>query len=298
MQDFEHLRSFDTETLWSTDTVWTMKSESACSKIGALQKHHTGVMAADVWQVQERWRARYIYDPSPWFRWHDKYYMAVLLHGLVMGKDHAVTPSILRQTVLRMGYTPSQFPPSAAKAIIEKYKASVVLDPFAGWGDRLTGFLASSAHTYVAADTNKGLHFGYKHCQKHYAPDKHVSIRCADSRDPATWTDAPEVDLIMTSPPYAYHEQYPYGKTPKCDIAVWADTFLLPVMKQTAGKLRPGGHIVLHMNNVTVRNKVLFLVPEVLRIMCGLASYQGCFGLVGQTRKVTHGEPLLVWRKA
>jgi hypothetical protein len=275
-----------------------MKNESECSKVGALHRSPVGVMAADVWQVQERWRARYIYDPSPWFRWHDRYYLAVVLHGLVMKKEAApVTTSVLRQSVLRMGYTPAQFPPSAAKAFIEKYQAKTVLDPFSGWGDRLVGFLASSAITYIGADTNKGLHFGYKHCWEHYAPEKQVVIQCADSRDVTTWEHAQEVDLILTSPPYAYHEQYLYGKTPKCDIAKWADEFLLPIMKATTNKLRSGGYVVLHMNNVTVRNKPLMLVSEVLRIMQGLVEYQGCFGLVGQTRKVTHGEPLMVWRK-
>ena len=54
------------------------------------------------------------------------------------------------------------FMPAYAKAIFEYYGARTVLDPCAGWGDRLAGAAAADCvDRYVAFDPNVRLRSGY-----------------------------------------------------------------------------------------------------------------------------------------
>ena len=202
----------------------------------------------------------------------------------------------MRGEVLRQGYTPSQFLPSVAKALIQKYKASSVLDPFAGWGDRLVGFLASDAMQYYGVDNNPALLFGYKQAHQQYAPDKQVRCICADSRDESSWEHAPASDLVLTSPPYAHYEQYRFCRPPAGEVSDWTREFLIPILRLSCSRLRVGGRLILHLNNVKIRRTILYLIDEAIRQIDWL-SFEGGIGLFGKARNIKHAEPLLIWRK-
>ena len=56
----------------------------------------------------------------------------------------------------------TQFKPTLARSVMEKLRASRVVDFSAGWGDRLLGAAASSkVHSYLAFDPNIDLSPGH-----------------------------------------------------------------------------------------------------------------------------------------
>ena len=69
----------------------------------------------------------------------------------------------------RLGtYIATQFKPTVAKTIYEMTEAKTVLDTSMGWGDRLTGFYASNATTYIGCDPNPNTFAKYKEMIEFY----------------------------------------------------------------------------------------------------------------------------------
>ena len=66
-------------------------------------------------------------------------------------------------SAFRLGcYIATQFKPNVAKTFYEMTNAKTVLDTSMGWGDRLTGFYASNATTYIGCDPNPNTFERYK----------------------------------------------------------------------------------------------------------------------------------------
>jgi hypothetical protein len=301
MADFQALADFPAASLITADADWKAKHGNPPGPIlGTITNCGKGSTASDVWQIEERWRARYIFDPSPNFRWHDHHYMAGLIRRQVEDGSQEITDVDLRSAFLRMGYTPAQFPASAAKAIIDWCQAKVVIDPCAGWGDRLIGAMASGAKVYYGMDTNRGLHWGYRQAIRAYRPGSEHAIRHADCTTEAAWAGLPPADLVLTSPPHAHHEQYQDGRIERGDPAEWARRFLVPMIARAADGLRAGGVMAIHMNDVQVRQDVLPLISILHEAVTSAHrfDYLGCLGILSINRKSEpKGEPVLIWRK-
>jgi hypothetical protein len=303
--DFAALKAMDATSLLNQDTSWTARGPGTPPHpIGGIERSRVGSYASDAFQVQERWLARYVFDPSPRFRWHDLWYQANQLRSLALVRKE-VTLKDVRTAVLRMGYTPTQFPPAVAKALIDWCKAKLVVDPCAGWGDRLVGFLASGAERYLGMDLNRGLFSGYEAAIRTLAPDRRDSalLLHASCTDRESWAGACGADLVFTSPPHAHYEQYPDARRPAETPEAFATSFLIPLARNAVGSLRTGGVLALHLVRVRIRQKDLDLVGAAvaaLRTVPGL-THLGALGLVSRPRGNDAvglaGEPVLIWRK-
>jgi hypothetical protein len=102
--------------------------------------------------------ARYKSHKDLWYakrKYWLKYFFNIKMHtgNLEQGK--------LRQGLSGQYYC-SQFKPLIAKSMYDTFQAKRVLDFSAGWGDRLVGFLASGAESYVGIDPNSKLHEPYQ----------------------------------------------------------------------------------------------------------------------------------------
>ena len=118
----------------------------------------------------------------------------------------------------RLGaYIATQFKPVVAKTIYEMCNAKTVLDTSMGWGDRLTGFYASTATHYIGCDPNTNTFARYHKMIEYYDKiydrnrgTKTVQIYNCGAED-LPWNEIKNVDCAFTSPPYFSTERYNEG---------------------------------------------------------------------------------------
>jgi len=239
-------------------------------------------------------------------------------------EDRATLEKSIRQ-ILEKGYVPnssrlrsfltaghnsvSNFRPSSAKAIIERYcpTGGLVWDPCAGWGGRLLGAAAASNRPrYVACEpqtnTWKGLG-GLTDWLSRYLPG--VEKRVEVHNTPAEDFDPPMgLDLVFTSPPYFNKELYSQEDTQSWvrypTYKQWLEKFLAPVMLKARDRLKPGGWLVLNIADVKVGGVDYGLVKDVKAIALELGLGEPEMlryelpSLFGDNRE----EPVLCWSKS
>lgn len=151
-----------------------------------------------------------------------------------------------------------------------------VLDPSAGWGDRLVAAHASRVvATYTAADPNPDL----------VAPHRRLRLALADAdtRPPvlrsvvihpepfeALVLDDESFDVVFTSPPYFTLENYEpraaAGSAQSTDThrgyRNWVAGFLRPLVYNSARALRPRGFFALYIENVRANGKLYPLLDD------------------------------------
>lgn len=138
-----------------------------------------------------------------------------------------------------------------------------VLDPCAGWGDRLVGALATGVAAYTAVDPNPMVHLGFRDMLEggevldgpRTAVDLHETpFERFDAR-------GRRFDVILTSPPFGPRERYwaPGSRSqaeqlrgpPGADGDAWArwwyDAWLLPALSRMVALLEPRGLLALYV---------------------------------------------------
>jgi hypothetical protein len=107
--------------------------------------------------------------PSFWEVWHDR--SSGLSDEIAKHPDpHEAKWELSRKYGYKLATT---FMPSYAKCIYEYFGAKCVLDPCAGWGDRLVGATVSTCvKKYVGFDPNRALIPGYKRIMHHFGHEE------------------------------------------------------------------------------------------------------------------------------
>jgi len=130
-----------------------------------------------------------------------------------------------------------------AKAIVEGFGATSVLDPCAGWGGRMLGALAAGA-TYVGYEpclkTVQGLHGILEDLPEEIRPGATIIPKPAEEGI----LDLEEFDMVLTSPPYYNLENYSTESTQSItglSWEEWLDGWLDPVIQMCLSKLKEGG---------------------------------------------------------
>lgn len=96
-------------------------------------------------------------------------------------------------------HPPAQFPPGVATQIYEIYKPNVVLDPFAGWGDRCIAAMAKDID-YIGIDSNKNLQSPYEKMVNFYTSSSNIQMIFEPSE--TVPFENFEFDMVLTSPPF------------------------------------------------------------------------------------------------
>jgi hypothetical protein len=201
LQSFYHLRAMTQENWYTrydykyplTDVLFS------CSTVGNK--------ASDFYQQYNRWLCDSINAPSPYRSWTIEKFRLTLLNALWSLKMEEVNSKVLRSCIGLRKYIASQFRPSTAKAVYDYFGAVDVLDFSSGWGDRLCGFLASDAKSYVGIDPNERLFNNYTRMIDDFnVPNKKVEMfNCCAEKAMLTKR---KFDLVFTSPPYFNIERY------------------------------------------------------------------------------------------
>lgn len=166
------------------------------------------------------------------------------------------------------------FRPSAAKVLTDKYcrAGGVVWDPCAGYGGRLLGVVLSSARPHYIACEPQSETFARLHNLRDWV-DSYVSgtaSRVTLHNVPAEdFTPPAEVDMVLTSPPYWKREVY--GDEPTQSgvryptYEAWLAGFWEVVLSKSAQALRPGGWLVLNVDNFKLGGHEYDLVGDTTR---------------------------------
>lgn len=199
------------------------------------------------------------------------------------------------------------FMPAYAKQIISHFNAKRVLDPCAGWGDRLVAATAMGKHTadydkegtsssygnvekYVCFDPNPTVRQGYaeimglfgisaiqdKTTNNYMQFENGYEVHTLPFEVGANQLKPSSFDLVFTSPPFFKFEVYtPDNPT----YTNWIDEFYRPLMIHSYRCLQDGGHVCIHIDNTSSGNIEPFLRDEVEKIT-GL-KFEGRIGVKG-----------------
>ena len=150
---------------------------------------------------------------------------------------------------------PIDFPASLARDLINEFsEGGKVLDPCAGWGGRLVGFLASDAAEYDGTDASpyqcegdKALFDTFRDVTR---GEKQVTITCAPF-EKRNLRNA-YFDMAITSPPYFDTEKYIGGEQSRetsNSYEQWRENFYHVLIQKTFDALKDGGVFCLQVGS-------------------------------------------------
>jgi len=226
----------------------------------------------------------------------DYYYKNIksLAEGVLKWRP-TITPYALREELYFQVRECSAFKPANLVYVIKLLNVKSILDPSAGWGDRLIGAMATGVR-YVGVDPNTALHPVYKEMIEFFMPP---STRNKYTMIESTIQDAilpnEKFDLVFTSPPYFKIEQYSNrGRVRDVDEHKWFDNFLKPMILKTVSKLNEGGYLVLVINQLP-HEKYIYKMHEYIHLKTDLHA----FGVIGYSdKKISNPQPMWIWKKS
>jgi hypothetical protein len=318
IQAFEQLRDWPDSTIFKSDTEF--------------HSHHGAPIVRPV-AITSRKRLGQIF--SDFFHWEDrckvdkpnKRSAQAMLRLHCDGKTQRISKAItrwkkakpkldsdsllwlaVRTNSATMSIT--QFPAHVAKSLADMGHCRKVLDFSGGWGDRLTGFLASQPVRDITIIEPRASACRQYHLQHKLSGEATKSLtvllgpaqKRLDDVTPGTF------DLILTSPPYLNLEIYDRGNPDQvhsfCEnSADYLERFLYPCLEKCLAALSCSGLLALNIDNNT-REGVVICQP-VLEFMRSRASFVGTVGLLKQqggnmtngARQTTglRAEPIYMW---
>ena len=322
LKDFEKLCSTPHENMIERNTEWETRTGAPTPNkkyLYRMMRVGQSLAESQHWmhrmQTATRWWPSGQTQLTKWNR--DPSHLDAAAKRIQHATRRQFTDEELRYDTVRANsalMTLTHFRASVAKHLCDTEGARTVLDFSAGWGDRLTGFLASaSVKTIVLVDPRPGSIAGCRRQHELVNSPKTLELHQdgAESVLPRLLSDA--FDLILTSPPYFDMEHY--GETP--DEAVgqirnkvgsveeYVSAFLTPVLTECARVLRPGGLLALNLDD-NLRTKTFVCQPaldildalDVLELVgtAGLRKGTG-FGAALQTKTKTKAEPIYLYRR-
>jgi len=271
-----------------------------------------GNATSDYFHQTNRWKCDSINSPSPYRTWTTEKFRLTLFNALWSLKVKEINANVLRSTIGLRKYIASQFRPSTAKAVYDYFSAKRVLDFSAGWGDRLSGFLASKEGiSYTGIDPNLRLVDGYNAQVATFNKNKTVEFfhECAEDVD----LGERMFDMIFTSPPYFNIERYTQEDNQSFKryrkINDWNKLFLHKTLAHAWEHLEDGGVMVINISDVYSNHTINRICDDMNDFIASLpdSSYVGCCGYQMMKRpnsgalkdkKGVFAEPMWIWTKA
>jgi tRNA1(Val) A37 N6-methylase TrmN6 len=165
----------------------------------------------------------------------------------------------------------TNFRPTLVRTITKKFfqnkKKIRMLDPCAGWGDRLVGALSDPKIVeYVGYDINKHLIPRYKQIYNFFKDRSKLNeptFHCEpfEKTEIAEKSYVENFDLVFTSPPYFDLEQYYSVGFEYDSVKDWKEQFLFPFAKKCKQALKPGGFLVINLNSIQKQRPLDLICP-------------------------------------
>ena len=205
----------------------------------------------------------------------------------------------------------NNFPPKVALTLARLLlrdggKGASVLDPCAGFGGRLLGFLAAKVESYVGIDLSTRTCDGLKAEAKFlasYGANTNVEISCCNcvAKMAALAKDGASFDMIMTSPPFVDREEY-VGVEAYHDLSQWIDAFMRPFLDEAFVLLKGGGRMALYLGKAESKGNRLPDIVDSLSESVGFMRdvsipFVTVSGESNRRRKAMRETYVQVWRK-
>jgi len=193
----------------------------------------------------------------------------------------------------------SSFKISLSKAIFSYFNSRIVLDPSAGWGDRMLGAAAAGVPVYHGVDPNPDMAPAYdeiiKFIRAHSNVGENYSVLNEDFLKvqiiPETY------DTVFTSPPFYDYEIYSsdprqsiVGKT---DVTSWMNTFFKPYLDKAWSALARNGYFILYISDIGKDRFVQDMFNHITRELNG--KFLGILGAADSN--FDRVWPIWVWKK-
>lgn len=160
----------------------------------------------------------------------------------------------LRKELFTQHYEVGTFRLTIAKYIINKFGSKNILDPCAGWGDRLIASLACEVDSYIGFDPNSKLFKGYDKICKMFNKNSDIKLVCKPFETAESDLVENKYDLVFTCPPYFDLEIYDELNTKQSinkfpQLNDWINGFLFPMLKTAWKYLKVDGYMVVVIND-------------------------------------------------
>jgi len=156
------------------------------------------------------------------------------------------------------------FKATTAKYLYQKYGATSVLDPTAGWGGRMLGAWALGID-YTGIDTNTSMKTAYDRMIEML--DENSSPLFKKPKLQMLWQNALDVDFskleydfVLTSPPYVNLEIYEH-MIPWDSDKQFYDEFFIPLWEKCMENIKQGGMICFNISPKMYEDAVAFGLP-------------------------------------
>jgi tRNA1(Val) A37 N6-methylase TrmN6 len=154
-------------------------------------------------------------------------------------------------------FSVNQFPTWIAKDMVSMLGARAVLDPCAGWGDRLGGFMsAGCVRSITLIEPRRSACQAYKDEHAAAASTTQLTLIPGCAEVELARLEADTFDLIMTSPPYYNTELYlqspgdgEQAHSKFKSLEDFKTGFLAVLLQESARLLRPEGVLALNIDN-------------------------------------------------
>lgn len=232
-----------------------------------LNESTIGNISSDYFQQENRYKCDSINSPSPYRVWTNEKFCKSMLGALWTLKCQKVDTNTLRSLLSLRKYIASQYKPTIAKSIYEKFDSVNILDFSAGWGDRLAGFYATdNTKSYIGIDPNTAVYnkyFTQKSCYDKLTTPK--ELVCFVNK-PAEEVSLGEeiVDTVFTSPPYYNIERYSRELTQSVwryrKLNDWLNKFLFKAIDNSWNALKRGGNMLINISDVYSNHTINHIV--------------------------------------
>ena len=230
---------------------------------------------------------------------------------------------LLREEIYASAKECSAFKITVSKFIYQMFKSKVVLDPSAGWGDRLIGAAAAGVTTYHGVDPNSDLSTAYKEILEFL--DAEGKIEFSESSRVITedflkvenLRSKERYDTVFTSPPFYDYEIYQEGVANASKQSIfgndnldkWLQNFMYPYLSKAWSYLNKEGVFLLYMCDVGRGGNVghgggegdvskYKYMEKILAYMKKIhATYKGVIGIRNFSAHPNRTFPLWVWKK-
>ena len=324
LRDFEMFRRTPSSHFVTKDREWHLRPETPCpQKMDHLLKRVTrGQMLSEFFHWGNRMAPSTYKDKSARQMLHhfiecpEEYerLSTRIASSYARTSGRTFTPVQLKFETVRVKsalLTMTHFRASVSKYFCDIVSAHTVLDFSAGWGDRLTGFLASdTVERIVLIDPRKGSIINCHKQHEFVNSSKNLKTYARGAEEVLPELDANVFDLIISSPPYFNLEHY--GETDEerrgqirdkvKTVDAFINVFLKPVLLECARVLKPGGTLVLNLDDC--HNAKHVLCRPALDILSSVLQLQGTAGLrkgngYGKSHQKTaaKSEPLYIFKK-
>ena len=204
----------------------------------------------------------------------------------------------LREAIYMLIPECNAFKASVTKAFLKYVGAKAVLDPSAGWSDRLLGAAAAGVNVYHGVDPNPLLRSSYDQALdfiKRHGVGQNFFVLTEDFLQVNLGDN--KYDTVFTSPPFFDYEIYVNDAKQSISgretLESWTTDFLYPYISKAWNSLLPGGILALYISDTRSGKYVQNMYNYINTTLRG--NFMGIIAVADE--KLGHAFPLWVWRR-